>query len=80
MSSPPTPRSPATYTKVLIGSLSGSAIEWFDFFLYATAAALIFNKQFFPTGSVHLVDAVLSIVLPHLLRPPVRRRGVLPHR
>lgn len=34
--------------KVLIASLTGSAIEWFDYFLYGTAAALVFNKIFFP--------------------------------
>lgn len=33
--------------KVLIASLTGSAIEWFDYFLYGTAAALVFNKIFF---------------------------------
>ena len=35
--------------KVAFASLIGSAIEWYDFFLYGTAAALIFNKLFFPT-------------------------------
>ncbi len=29
-------------------SLIGTAIEWYDFFLYGTAAALVFNKLFFP--------------------------------
>jgi len=36
-------------TQVAIASFIGTAIEWYDFFLYGTAAALIFNKLFFPT-------------------------------
>src|SRR5438045_9653581 len=34
---------------VALGSLIGTSIEWYDFFLYNTAAALVFNKLFFPT-------------------------------
>ncbi|HXD75726.1 MAG TPA: MFS transporter [Vicinamibacterales bacterium] len=34
---------------VAIASLIGTTIEWYDFFLYNTAAALVFNKLFFPT-------------------------------
>lgn len=41
--------------KVLVASLTGSAIEWFDYFLYGTAAALVFNKIFFP-----MVDPVIG--------------------
>jgi MHS family shikimate/dehydroshikimate transporter-like MFS transporter len=37
------------HLKVATASLIGTAIEWYDFFLYGTAAALIFNKLFFPT-------------------------------
>ncbi len=36
-------------TQVAIASFIGTAIEWYDFFLYGTAAALIFNRLFFPT-------------------------------
>ena len=34
---------------VAFASLIGTSIEWYDFFLYNTAAALVFNKLFFPT-------------------------------
>jgi metabolite-proton symporter len=36
------------HVKVAIASLIGTTIEWYDFFLYGTAAALVFNKLFFP--------------------------------
>ena len=35
-------------TIVGIASMLGTTIEWYDFFVYGTAAALIFNKIFFP--------------------------------
>lgn len=47
--------------KVLIASLTGSSIEWFDYFLYGTAAALVFNKLFFP-----MVDPVIGLILAYL--------------
>ena len=34
--------------KVVLASMIGTTIEWYDFFLYGTAAALVFNKLFFP--------------------------------
>jgi len=34
--------------RVLVSSVIGTAIEWYDFFLYATAAALVFAHLFFP--------------------------------
>lgn len=40
---------PVSITQVAIASFIGTAIEWYDFFLYGTAAALIFNRLFFPT-------------------------------
>lgn len=33
--------------KVALTSLSGTSIEWYDFFLYGTAAAVIFPQAFF---------------------------------
>ncbi|OAV62755.1 MFS transporter [Enteractinococcus helveticum] len=35
--------------RVLGASLLGTAVEWYDFFIYGSAAALIFGPQFFPT-------------------------------
>jgi MFS family permease len=34
--------------RVVAASLVGTTIEWYDFFLYGSAAALVFNKLFFP--------------------------------
>src|ERR1700744_5062861 len=38
-----------SYVVAGIASMMGTTIEWYDFFLYGTAAALIFNKIFFPS-------------------------------
>lgn len=37
--------------KVALASFIGTAIEWYDYFLYGTAAALVFNVVFFPDFS-----------------------------
>jgi MHS family shikimate/dehydroshikimate transporter-like MFS transporter len=34
---------------VALASMIGTTIEWYDFFLYGTAAALVFNRLYFPT-------------------------------
>ncbi|MGH8123208.1 MAG: MFS transporter, partial [Rudaea sp.] len=36
--------------RVLFASLAGTTIEFFDFYIYATAAVLVFPKLFFPTS------------------------------
>jgi MFS family permease len=43
----------------LLSSLVGTTIEWYDFFLYATAASLVFNQAFFPDQS-SFVGTMLS--------------------
>jgi len=40
---------PSTVRLVALASLIGTTIEWYDFFLYGTAAALVLNQLFFPT-------------------------------
>lgn len=43
---PAKPRS--SLVRVILSSLIGTTIEWYDFFLYGSAAALVFNRLFFP--------------------------------
>jgi MFS transporter, MHS family, shikimate and dehydroshikimate transport protein len=45
--SQPTPGG-SSIRAVIFASFIGTTIEWYDFFLYGTAAALVFNKLFFP--------------------------------
>ncbi len=42
------PAAPSSVRRVVIASLIGTSLEWYDFFIYGTAAALVFNKLFFP--------------------------------
>jgi metabolite-proton symporter len=49
---------PTPLRRVVMASLIGTTIEWYDFFLYGTAAALIFNKLFFPS-----VDPIAGTLL-----------------
>jgi metabolite-proton symporter len=39
----------ASIGKVAFASMIGTTVEWYDFFLYGTAAALVFNQLFFPS-------------------------------
>ncbi|MGY4978744.1 MFS transporter [Streptomyces sp. 900105755] len=62
MSSPASsPPAPSNLPRIVAASLIGTTIEWYDFFLYGSAAALVFNKLFFP-GSDPLVGTLLSFL------------------
>ena len=43
--------------RVVVSSVIGTAVEWYDFLVYGTATALVFNKLFFP-----LSDPALGII------------------
>ena len=60
--------------KVVFASLIGTAVEWYDFFLYGSAAALVFGTLFFPESEPATGDpAGLRHLRPRLRRPPARR-------
>ena len=54
----PRPVRQARIRTVLVSSLLGTTIEWYDFFLYSTAASLVFDRLYFPTR-----DAAVSTML-----------------
>lgn len=60
-----------TTRRILTASLVGSSIEWFDYFLYGTMAALVFNQLFFVNEdpTVGLMLAYASFALSFFIRP-----------
>src|SRR4051794_11169237 len=48
MSAPSHPQTLSSPRRVIVASLIGTSLEWYDFFLYGSAAALVFGKLFFP--------------------------------
>ncbi|GAA2062455.1 MFS transporter [Streptomyces albiaxialis] len=60
-SSPSASAESRSLRRVVAASLVGTTIEWYDFFLYGSAAALVFNKLFFP-DSDPLVGTLLSFL------------------
>jgi MFS family permease len=66
---PARPRS--SLRQVIVASLIGTTIEWYDFFLYGTAAALVFGKLFFPKSDplTGVLQAFLTYSLGFVARP-----------
>src|SRR6218665_3706507 len=57
--------------QVAIASLIGTAIEFYDYYIYAAAAVLVFNTQFFPKGdgSAAMLLSLSTLALAFLARP-----------
>ncbi|KTT63923.1 MFS transporter [Pseudomonas oryzihabitans] len=51
---------PRTLRRIVFASVLGNALEWYDFFLYGTAAALIFGPLFFPAGTDPVLGTMAS--------------------
>ncbi|WP_055544375.1 MFS transporter [Streptomyces kanamyceticus] len=58
---PTTAEPPRALVRIVAASLVGTTIEWYDFFLYGSAAALVFNTLFFPSSDP-LVGTLLSFL------------------
>lgn len=50
----------ASLRRIVAASVAGNALEWYDFFLFGTAAALVFNKLFFPAGTDPLTGTLAA--------------------
>jgi len=57
--------------RIVLSSIIGTAIEWYDFFIYATATALVFNKLFFPSSvaSLSTIIAFATYAIGFFARP-----------
>ena len=57
--------------QVLGASFIGTAIEWYDFFIYGTAATLVFGQLFFPTGDplISTLSALGTFAVGIVIRP-----------
>src|SRR5712675_2657969 len=66
----PRPGTPQT-RRILFASLVGTTIEFFDFYIYATAAVLVFPKLFFPAGdaATALLQSLATFALAFFARP-----------
>jgi MFS family permease len=48
--------------KVVTASMAGTVVEWYEFFLYASAATLVFGKTFFPNSGTELDGIIAAFV------------------
>ena len=60
-----------SHRHILLASLTGTAVEFYDFYIYATAAALVFGPLFFPASSptAQLLLSYASFGLAFVARP-----------
>lgn len=61
----------ASHRRILAASLVGTAVEFYDFYIYATAASLVFGPLFFPSASpaAQLLSSYATFALAFFARP-----------
>ncbi|MBO1337986.1 MFS transporter [Streptomyces sp. VRA16 Mangrove soil] len=67
-----TPRSAQSPFRTAFAALSGTSIEWYDFYAFATAAAIVFNDVFFPADmptALKTISSFATFAVGFLLRP-----------
>ncbi len=59
------------HKRILVASLVGTSVEFYDFYIYATAAALVFGPLFFPaeTPATQLLASYASLAVAFIARP-----------
>ena len=69
---------PTGLKRVVAASMAGTVVEWYEFFLYGTAATLVFNKVFFPQTGSELGRDLRGVpdICGRVLRAPARRHRV----
>lgn len=65
---------PAGLRRVVAASMAGTVVEWYEFFLYGTAATLVFSKVFFAKGTSDL-DAILAAFITYAVGFAARPLG-----
>jgi MFS transporter, MHS family, shikimate and dehydroshikimate transport protein len=66
--------------RIVLSSIIGTAVEWYDFFIYATATALVFNKLFFPANVASLSSIAAFATYAGFFCTARRRRHLRPLR
>ena len=71
MTTTPTSGTHSRARRAGIAAFVGTTIEWYDFYVYATAAALVFGPLFFPSGDrlAETAAAFATFAVAFLVRP-----------
>ena len=70
--SPASPPKQSSLRRVVTASMAGTVVEWYEFFLYATAATLVFNKIMFPPSNdpyAPIIAAFVTYAVGFIARP-----------